>query len=312
MAPSLTIFSSPKPFDDAFIATIQRNAIGSWKYLGSEVEVMLIGDEVGMTQAAQDLGVRHLKGVEKNEQGTPLISSIFSMAEQEASHSLLAYVNTDILLLDDFLPGIQRSAERFGRFIVIGQRWDLDFDSALTFESGWANAIRKQLEASGSLHPLAGSDYFVYPRGQFATLPPFALGRAGWDNWMIFNARRLRIPVIDASRSITLIHQNHDYRHLKGGEPHYRLPESYRNVELGGGPETVFTLVDANWRLNGQGLRRTRMSESGLRRWAEAAAISRLGTGRRLRLVHFLFHPVETARWLGAMALRRAARGAGG
>ncbi|MFV2044042.1 MAG: hypothetical protein ACC700_12510 [Anaerolineales bacterium] len=308
----LTIFTSPKPFDDALMATIQRNAIGSWIHQGSEVEVMLIGDEIGMEQAAQDLGVRHLIGVEKNEHGTPLIDSIFSIADQEASHSLLAYINADILLLDDFLPAVRRSADRFDRFMMVGQRWDLDLDSELTFESGWAHAMLEQLETRGMLHPPAGSDYFVFPRGQFGRLPPFALGRAGWDNWMIFNARRLVVPVIDATQSITVVHQNHDYRHLEGGEPHYRHPESYKNVELGGGPETVFTLADANWRLNGHGLRRTRTSATGLRRWIEAAAIARLGPGRRLRLVHALFHPVETARWLWATALRRVARGAEG
>ncbi|GMR10738.1 MAG: hypothetical protein BMS9Abin28_1561 [Anaerolineae bacterium] len=310
MERKLTIFTSPKPFDDALIATIQRNAIGSWIHQACEVEVMLIGDEIGMAQAAHDLGVRHLTGVEKNEHGTPLINSIFSIADQEASNSLLAYINADILLLDDFLPAVRRSADRFDRFMMVGQRWDLDLDSELSFESGWARAMREQLETSGMLHPPAGSDYFVFPRGQFGRLPPFALGRAGWDNWMIFNARRLVVPVIDATQSITVVHQNHDYRHLDGGEPHYRLPESCKNVELGGGPETVFTLADANWRLNGHGLRRTRMSASGLRRWIEAAAIARLGPGRRLRLVHALFHPIETARWLWTQALGGVTGGA--
>ena len=310
MAIELSLFTSPKPFNQPLIETIQRNAIESWTRLGPGVEVLMIGDEVGMVEVAQDLGVRHLTGVKKNAQGTPLISSIFSMAEREASHGLLIYTNADILLLDDFLPAVLRSADRFDRFMMVGQRWDLELDSQITFERGWASAIRRQLETRGSLHPPAGSDYFVFPRGQFGTLPPFALGRAGWDNWMIFNARRLRIPVIDATQSITVVHQNHDYRHLEGGGPHYRLPESRVNVELGGGPATTFTLADANWRLNGHGLSRSPLMVAGLRRWAEAGVITRLGPGRRLHLVHSLFHPIETARWFWTQAQRQVTRGA--
>ncbi|MCH7611270.1 MAG: hypothetical protein J4N76_11720 [Chloroflexi bacterium] len=310
MAIELSLFTSPKPFNRPLIETIQRNAIESWTRLGPGVEVLLIGDEVGMVEAAHDFGVRHLKGVDKNAQGTPLVSSIFSMAEQEASHNLLTYVNADILLLDDFLPSVQRSADRFDRFMMVGQRWDLELEVELTFEKGWASAMRKRLEARGALHPPAGSDYFVFPRGQFGTLPPFALGRAGWDNWMIFNARRLRIPVIDASRSTTVVHQTHDYDHLEGGGPHYRLPESQKNVELGGGPETIFTLADANWRLNGHGLSRATLKASGLRRWAEVGVITRLDPGRRLRLVHSLFHPIEAAQWFWTQARRRVTGGA--
>ena len=310
MAIELSLFTSPKPFNQPLIGTIQRNAIESWTRLGPGVEVLMIGDEAGMVEAAQDLGVRHLKGVNKNAQGTPLISSIFSMAEQEASHNLLTYINADILLLDDFLPAVQRSADRFDRFMMVGQRWDLELDSELTFERGWESAIRRQLETRGALHPPAGSDYFVFPRGQFGTLPPFALGRAGWDNWMIFNARRLRIPVIDATQSTTVVHQNHDYRHLEGGGPHYRLPESRVNVELGGGPATIFTLADANWRLNGRGFSRAPLKAAGLGRWAEVGVITRLGPGRRLRLVHSLFHPIETARWFWTQAQQQVTRGA--
>jgi hypothetical protein len=62
----LTIFTAPKPFTNPHIAVIQRNAIQSWLHLGTEVDVILVGEEEGLAQAAQEFGVPLLKEVRRN------------------------------------------------------------------------------------------------------------------------------------------------------------------------------------------------------------------------------------------------------
>ena len=49
----LTLFSAPKPFTDPHIALIQRNAIRSWTLL-PDVEVILLGEETGLAEAARN------------------------------------------------------------------------------------------------------------------------------------------------------------------------------------------------------------------------------------------------------------------
>ncbi len=247
--PDLTIFTAPKPFDDPHIATIQRNAILSWKSLGPEVEVLLIGDEAGAAAQAESIGVGHLPQVACNRWGTPLISAIFDLARRASQAPLLAYVNADILLLPDFLDSSLRVAAQAERFLMVGRRWDLNVRQALDFGPGWAERLRAQVEAGGRLHKPSGSDYFVFPREMFAEIPDFAVGRAGWDNWMIFHARSQGWPVVDATRAITVIHQDHDYRHLPEGRPHYLLEESDLNRALAGGKANMFVLQDANQQL---------------------------------------------------------------
>ena len=44
----LTIFTSARPFTDPHIATIQRNAIISWKKLRPHCEIIIVGDEEGV------------------------------------------------------------------------------------------------------------------------------------------------------------------------------------------------------------------------------------------------------------------------
>ena len=297
----LTIFTSPKPFTGQ-IARIQKNALGSWRKLGPAVEILLIGDEEGMAEAAQEFEVRHIPAIERNEQGTPLISAIFETAEKLAKHSILCFANADILFFDDLLPAVSEARAQFERFLIIGQRWDLDVGNRLSFENGWQEQVHAEIHRIGNLHPPAGSDYFVFPRALFNSIPPFALGRAGWDNWMIYAARAAKTPVLDATARITAVHQSHDYAHLPDGKAHYNLPESVQNVVLAGGQNTIFTIRDANWRLSNTGIQRRSWIGRGALRSIETAAISRLGPGA---IIHFLFHPVEVIRYYAERFLGR-------
>ncbi len=116
---------------------------------------------------------------------------------------------------------------------------------------------RSRLASEGRRHPSSGMDYFVFPRGMLKNMPDFAVGRPGWDNWMIFNARVLRIPVIDATGAVTAIHQNHDYAHHPGlKEGVVAGPEAQRNIALLGGSRHSLNIRHADFILTAQGPRR--------------------------------------------------------
>jgi hypothetical protein len=303
----LTVFSAPKPFQ-GHIGTIQTNALRSWKALDPEVDVLLVGDEPGLQAAAEAHAVRVLAGVRRAPSGAPSLRSAFDEVRRVARHPILAFVNADILLLDDFLPAVERVVRRLDRFLIVGQRWDVDVQEALSFQAEWETQLRNRLASAGTLHRPVGSDYFVFPADQYPALPDFTIGRSGWDNWMIFDGRRRHVPVVDASGAITAVHQNHDYAHLPGGAPHHRHPESRRNLDLAGGREAIFRLEDADWRLGQQAPRAKRWSEYRYpRRW-EAAWIARLGPGRGARRVRLLFRPLDTLRSMLGLPPRRKRR----
>jgi hypothetical protein len=293
----LTIFSPPKPFQGR-IDVIQRNAIESWVALGDEVEVMLVGDELGLADVAAEYGLGHIEDVARNKYGTPLLDDIFSKVRRAAANDLLCYVNADIIFLDDLIPSVRDIAHQVERFLVVGQRWDLEIEERLIFDDKFVPTMREFITALGCLHPPGGSDYFIYRRGEFNNLPPFALGRAGWDNWMIYDGIRKKIPVIDATSGITIVHQSHDYAHLPEGKPHYRLPETELNVELAGGREMIFTLNDASWTYEKKGLRKKSLLERGIPRWIETSVFTLLGPGKAAKIFRLLFHPISTLRYL--------------
>jgi len=247
--PYLTIFSAPKSFDDPHIATIQRNAIQSWLHMDPDVELFLVGDEPGMAEVAEEFNVRQLSNVKRNDAGTPLVNSIFELARAASSSPYLAYVNADILLLPDTLQATRQVASQAKEFLVIGQRWDLDVTQPLDFHPGWDQRMIQRSQREGQLHAPAGSDYFIFPKPLFVEMPEFAIGRAGWDNWMIFQARNQGLPVVDATPSLMVIHQNHDYSHLPAGKPHYDHAESRANEDLAGGSGNLFMVLDSDRQL---------------------------------------------------------------
>ncbi len=256
----ISLFTAPKAFSDPHIALIQRNAIRSWMHLGAEVQVLLIGDEPGMQAVASEFGLRQLTQVRRNDSGTPLVSSIFELARQSSQSPLLAYVNADVILLPEFVEAVQNVSRQLPQFLLIGQRWDLDVRQPLDYSPGWDERLQTETRQRGRLHLPAGSDYFVFPRHLFTQMPDFAIGRAGWDNWMIYQARRQGVPVVDGTPSIMVIHQDHDYSHLPGGRPHYELPESRANETLAGGSANLYMVLDSDKQLINGRVRRPRWS----------------------------------------------------
>jgi hypothetical protein len=251
--PLITLFSAPKPFRDPHIALIQRNALQSWVRL-PETEVLLLGDEAGLAQAAREFGGTHLPQVKCNSNGIPLISSMLQLAREQGRGELLCIINADMLLMGDFVQAARRAMALQDRFVLLGRRWDCDITTPLAFSNGWEAELRRSVENGGQLHRPAGSDFFLFPRACYQQVPDFAIGRAGWDNWMIYEARHAKWPVIDCTPSVTVVHQNHDYSHLPGAKPHYEHPDSDENIRLAGGPANVrYTILDSTRELSAQG-----------------------------------------------------------
>lgn len=308
----LTLFTAPKPFTTPHISTIQRNALRSWQALGDAVEVVMIGNEKGMAEVAAEMGVCHIPQVKTNSQGTPLISSIFELGRQQNDSPYLAYVNADIILLPDLLDAIRLVGKTFSEFLVIGQRWDLEVNQSLDPGENWSQIMGEWIKRDGQLHSRTGSDYFVFPRACFRDIPDFAVGRARWDNWMIFHARKQKYPVVDASRSVMVVHQNHDYSHLPGGQSHYKLPESDVNLKLAGGRRTVFQLDDSTHEIWSGQVKKVSCTWKRFWREVEIWPLLSLHSKKLGWIFYAIFHPcsafLEVRGWLTYKLKNRKAK----
>ena len=191
----------PKPFQ-GHIGRIQRNAIQSWRRLAADGQIILCGDEPGIAQVAAEFGVDHIPGIETNEFGTPLVSSAFRQAQNAARHDVVCYTNADLIFFPDLIQAV--SAFIFPTRGV--SCWSEELGTSMSMKNlrrstnGREADIRRRVSAEGIMRGHDWIDFFVFRRHSIGPLPPFAVGRPNWDNWMIWRARKLRFAVVTSPR----------------------------------------------------------------------------------------------------------------
>lgn len=252
----LSIFSCPKPFRGQ-IDIIQKNAIQSWARLIPKPQIILLGNEEGAAAVTNEFGLCQIPNMERNEFGTPLVSSLFQEAEKAAIFNYMCYVNADIILMTDFMNALKRVLDEMPHSLMVGRRWNLDVKESLDFTTDWERKLRIRVAQHGKLYPHFGIDYFVFPRGIWNEFLPFAVGRVGWDNWVLYQANSQKIPIIDLTKMTTVVHQNHDYsHHPQGWAGAMKGEESKRNLRLASAVAQAYSLLDAQYRLTRTGVKR--------------------------------------------------------
>ncbi len=281
----LTIFACPKSFGDPHIATIQRNAITSWTALCPTPEIILIGSDNGVAEAAHDINARHISEVKTNEYGTPLVNDIFRIADEVASHPVLAYVNSDMILMSDFIDTVNQVISNWSTFLAVGSRWNINLTNLFAFhEPDWEKRLTALVASQGTFS-YWGVDYFVFPKNFYKSVPPFAIGRIGFDGWLIRYARRVNAPLIDVTKTVKAVHQNHDHSHVVSQGDWTEGPETKVNERLS---EMVGFLNYATYESTPQGFRRIRFrimgyrARSWLHRWFLRVPLSLISSTYRV------------------------------
>ncbi len=233
----ITFFSIPKPWDGR-IGTIQENAVRSWRAVDG-ASIVLCGSEPGVAEAAARLGVLHLPDLLRSPIGTPRLDDALERVEQVAAPGLRCFVNADIVVPRDLGRTVE-AVERLGRpSIVAGQTLNLEVEGLVDVgDPQQGEALSTRAAAEGIRRGPTAIDYFVFPAHHFDPMPPFLVGRAGFDNWMIREGRR-RGLVVDATAAVTAVHQAHDYAHVAGGKA-----AAYYGDEASGEPATGRRLAE--------------------------------------------------------------------
>ena len=276
LVPRVTIFSLPKPFV-ADSDRIQRNAIGSWKRLAPSADVLLIGDEDGIGQYANEVGVSHVADVKTNAHGTPLLDDAFSIATQYSQSDVLIYCNADVILDQNFIKAVGQLATNQcvgNDFLAIGRRTDVWVDKLIDYSEIDMEKLIQQFKHRGTDASIACKEFFAFRRGTFDQIPAFAVGRGNWDNWMVASAKQNGIPVISISEVAPVFHQRHDYSHIEPNAAdrssafqtrrsdrmncYVSGAEARENQRLASG-RNIINGSTATWRLTERGLTKNRL-----------------------------------------------------
>lgn len=211
----ITFFTTAKKFDGD-TKNSQLNALRSWLILDPNIEVIVFEAPQGIDLGTVDKRI-HIDPSPLSVNGIPRIDYMFQYVSAKAKNPYCCFINCDIILTAALITVVREKLSKLKeKFLAVGQRWD--FENKMgewQFTEQWESRYLENIEKK--LHPPAGSDYFLFPKGQYpqSSIPPLIVGRPGWDLWMIYNARKRRLKTIDLSNLFLLYHQNHDYSHKK-------------------------------------------------------------------------------------------------
>lgn len=240
----ITFFACPKPFrGEASIH--QTNAINSWMTI-PDSDVMLLGNEEGVGDFANTIHARHIPKISYNQHGTPLLNSIFTKAIENASSELLCFINSDIILFPDFSNAAEAVSSDSKRFLMVGRRLTLEIEKNFVFSIDWTTSLKKESKKR-PMDSYTAIDYFLYPKGFLCIDKPFAVGRAAYDNWILWSVRQKGgAKLIDATHDVLAIHQKHGYKHVVTGiNNSWEGEESEENRRLAGGYSCMCNILDS-------------------------------------------------------------------
>lgn len=300
---SLTLFTTTRPFEGVH-AVHQMNALRAWSQLDPKPQVIVVGDDPGAQEAADALGVDFEPEVRRSEAGLPYLSDVFARAQSRARGAVSCYANADIVFPPDLPLAIDAVASTFERFLMVGQRWDLTLDEPLDLgkPNDWSH-LRDLARRDGILRGPYWVDFFAFPTGLFEELPDLILGTPGWDNWLVWHARDRRIPVVDVTDYLIVIHHEHHRSHGPRGKPIAPSSDAAWNRALIRTESHMFTVGHATHRLTSAG----RIVPARGTKYISARLLNRLHPVLRLtrRLRHRLGIDADAAQRLATRLNRR-------
>ena len=144
-----------------------------------------------------------------------------------------AYANSDILFdrnLTDTIYELIRLKTNLTNILIVGQRrnWKIKWK-----QNVWNLQEIGHYAKSAKLLGTYAQDYFISTRNGYpwSTIPDFVVGRIAYDNWLVVTALKREIPLVDASGTITALHQTDSRGDREGSNA---VAEGRLNVYLAG------------------------------------------------------------------------------
>lgn len=208
----ITIFSPTRPFESD-IADVQINAIKSWLNQKHKCEIILFNDEKNTAKDyCNDLDIIVLDQVKRGLSGVPFLDSMYEEVHKISSNDIICYLTADILLPNDFSDKIiefyNLGNNQFKKFVGISGRYDLtdkNIKKNSLSEDEYYNLCSDNCYERGR----SGIDLWITNKNDDIDFLPFPIGRCLTDNWFVYHCRKNNFQVIDLSKEIKIIHQNH-------------------------------------------------------------------------------------------------------
>jgi hypothetical protein len=239
MSKNITFITAFRKFRSPF-DMIQHSAMYSWKVNG--IPVIAPTNEVD-TKGACDAydNITLIDGVKRGREigfptQSPIVPDLIAKALPVADTTMVAYINSDIIITENFAEKIQQMIDKYGYDIfTAGSRNEIDL-------IGYANTpetYKKVLEQEREVYDdSTSSDLFIASkftwRKIIKDMPEYILGRWGWDNYLHMMGEVLKLKKYNCSDVLPILHCKHTFHHIFAQEKKHEkeAPSSQYNLAL--------------------------------------------------------------------------------
>lgn len=280
----ITIFSTTRPFAGA-IGCVQAEALRSWLLLEGVESVLVFAEPGPLPGEARDPRVHVAEIGARSKGGRPLVDELFARASRASPTDLLVYANADIVLAGGLAAAMERLQSVFVNFLAVAERTDVE----VAFLGGVPSAL-SPLTLSGRRrrHGPTGIDVFGFSRHSHLPLRPFAIGRPGWDNYLVFASLLKGWPVVDVTSQCSVLHMECSRRDPRGWPAFAGDIDYERNWALAGDGACQLDLRDCSHAFTRDGRLRTARASTNIPRAALRAALLHFGLRRPVALARRL------------------------
>lgn len=146
----------------------------------------------------------------------PILPDMFLEAQRKFRSTYYGYANGDLLFTDGLMKTLEKIFCKFQndkKILIVGRRTNVNSSLLSGINSQFGDEVEDYAIKYGERFQPDALDYFItntlFPWENFL---PLAVGRRGYDNWVLAYARLNNFTVIDASDSVTCLHQTLDWR----------------------------------------------------------------------------------------------------
>jgi len=226
---------------------IQYNAIKSWTLLKPRPQILVMGTDPGSEDLCKELDVTYVPDVEVNVENVPIIPSMIKIAEKMSTNDVLALCSSDIILFQDVIATCKAMANRpkeLNEFCGMAIKFNKKINQKINFSGDWRKEIKKNTWSAGAW----AGDYFLHNKGYWKEdMPPFVIGRARCDNWMVWYGVVQRGCLVNMTEALTIIHHSHEKFETNGrGEGLTNTPGFKNNQKF----YKIKGINDAPWKMN--------------------------------------------------------------
>lgn len=243
-----TLFTTFKPFAGES-ACLQDAALASWS--AQKLPVIVFGDDAGVAPRAARYGFRHEADVRTSGKGAPFISDMIKRAAEIAETPYVALINGDILLDQQAVAVIDRTLRQLAaqsegnQYLLSARRRNIPLTEQDVTEGHILETVAGLDARYGHWDIDNAIDIFIFDRTLYRDVPDLSVGRSGWDNWLLWEAKRQGAALVDLSAEMALKHPIHGYVGPQGGWANLMTdPDVVRNQALVAGDRLTFSDMD--------------------------------------------------------------------